>query len=151
VADKISAVLLFCEELLLHISRGMRWDSDHVVLLNDETRALLQEVVRSGKMDRVHLGLDFFDASINRLGAWTVGGRAVLKAVLAALLEPLEALTRYEAEGDYFARMQTLELLKTLPLGAVWDYQCLRTGVPLESGVLGLIRDYDTNVARKRG
>jgi L-rhamnose isomerase len=151
VADKISSVLLFCEELLLHISRGMRWDSDHVVLLNDETRALLEEVVRSGKMDRVHLGLDFFDASINRLGAWTVGGRAVLKAVLAALLQPLEALARYEAEGDYFARMQTLELLKTLPLGAVWDYHCLRTGAPLEAEVLGLIRDYDASVARKRG
>jgi L-rhamnose isomerase len=151
IADKISSVLLFCEELLLHISRGMRWDSDHVALLNDDTRAILQEVVRSGKMERVHLGLDFFDASINRLGAWTVGGRAVLKALLAALLEPLDELTRYEAEGDYFARMQTLELLKTLPLGAVWDYHCLRSGVPLESEVLGLIQDYDANVARKRG
>lgn len=151
VADKISAVLLFCEELLLHISRGLRWDSDHVVLLDDATRALLQEVVRSGKLERVHLGLDFFDASINRLGAWTVGGRAVLKALLAALLEPLEALIRFEAEGDYFARMQTLELLKILPLGAVWDYHCLRSGVPLESEVLGLIRDYDAEVARKRG
>jgi L-rhamnose isomerase len=151
VADKISSVLLFCEELLLHISRGMRWDSDHVVLLNDETRALLEEVVRSGKMERVHLGLDFFDASINRLGAWTVGARAVFKAVLAALLQPLETLTRYEAEGDYFARMQTLELLKTMPLGAVWDYHCLRAGAPLESEVLSLIRDYDASVARMRG
>jgi L-rhamnose isomerase len=93
----------------------MRWGSDHVMLLNDETRDLLEEVVRSGKMERVHLGLDFFEASINRLGAWTVGARAVLKALLAALLQPLEMLVRYEAEGDYFARMQTLELLKPCP------------------------------------
>jgi L-rhamnose isomerase len=151
VADKISSVLLFCEELLLHISRGMRWDSDHVVLLDDGTRALLDEVVRCGKLEQVHLGLDFFDASINRLGAWTVGGRAVLKALLAALLEPQQELARLETAGDYFARMQTLELLKTLPLGAVWDYHCLRAGAPLESEVLSIIRDYDQAVARKRG
>jgi len=151
VADKISSVLLFCEELLLHISRGVRWDSDHVVTLNDDTLALLAEVVRSGGLGRVHLGLDFFDASINRLGAWTVGARAVLKALLAALLEPRGELVRAEAMGDYFGRLQLFELAKTLPLGAVWDFHCLQADVPQETEVLGAIRDYDKNVCRQRG
>lgn len=150
VADKISSVLLFCGELLLHISRGVRWDSDHVVILNDDTLALLAEVVRCGGLGRVHLGLDFFDASLNRIGAWTAGGRAVLKALLAALLEPREQLVRAEAEGDYFGRLQLFELCRTLPLGAVWDYHCLQAGVPVESEVLGAVREYDREVCRRR-
>ena len=151
VADKISSVLLFCDELLLHISRGVRWDSDHVVLLDDVACELLAEVVRSGGLGRVHLGLDFFDASINRLGAWAVGSRAVLKALLAALLEPRSALVACEAAGDYLGRMQTYELARTLPLGAVWDYHCLSAGVPTEAEVLGVVRDYDAAVSCRRG
>jgi L-rhamnose isomerase len=151
VADKISAVLLFCGEMLLHISRGVRWDSDHVVVLDEAAGELLAEVVRSGGLGRVHLGLDFFDASINRLGAWTVGARAVLKALLAGLLEPRAALVACEAAGDYLGRMQTYELARMLPLGAVWDWYCLQAGVPTEAEVLGVVREYDAAVSRKRG
>jgi L-rhamnose isomerase len=151
VADKISALLLFFDELMVHISRGVRWDSDHVVVLNDESRAILEEVVRSDRMDRVHLGLDFFDASINRIGAWTVGARSVLKAILLALLEPRAMLVACEEGGDYFGRMQLLELAKTLPFGAVWDHHCLLAGAPVESEVLGRISDYDAAVTRRRG
>jgi L-rhamnose isomerase len=150
VADKISAVLLFCDELLLHISRGVRWDSDHVVLLDDAAGELLAEVVRSGGLGRVHLGLDFFDASINRLGAWTVGARATLKALLAGLLEPRAALVACEAAGDYLGRMQTFELARTLPLGAVWDWHCASAGVPTEAEVLGIVREYDATVSSLR-
>ena len=151
VADKISALLLFLDELMVHISRGIRWDSDHVVVLNDESRAILEEVVRSGRMDRVHLGLDFFDASINRIVAWTVGARSVLKAILLALLEPRAKLVACEEAGDYFGRMQLLELAKMLPFGAVWDHHCLLAGAPVESEVLGRISAYDAAVTRRRG
>jgi L-rhamnose isomerase len=150
IADKISAILLLFDELMVHLSRGVRWDSDHVVLFNDESRAILEEIVRSGRMDRVHLGLDFFDASINRVGAWTVGGRSVLKAVLQALLEPRDKLVACEGSGDFFGRMQLFEQAKTLPFGAVWDYHCQRAGAPVESEVLARVREYDTAVTRKR-
>ncbi len=150
VADKVSALLAFFDEVMVHISRGVRWDSDHVVLLNDESRAILEEVVRSGRMDRVHLGLDFFDASINRLGAWTVGARSVLKAILIALLEPRARLVAAEEAGDYFGRMQLLEHAKTLPFGAVWDRHCAQSGVPVEAEVQRVIGDYDARVTRKR-
>ncbi len=150
VADKVSSLLLFFDELMVHISRGMRWDSDHVVILNDESRSLLQEVVRSGRLGQVHLGLDFFDASINRVGAWTVGSRAVLKALLLALLEPREQLVQAEASGDYFARLQLGELAKTLPFGAVWDHYCRGQGAPAEAEILGAIHDYDRAVTRQR-
>jgi L-rhamnose isomerase len=119
-------------------------------VLNDESRAILEEVVRSGTMDRVHLGLDFFDASINRLGAWTVGARSVLKAILLALLEPRARLVACEEAGDYFGRMQLLELAKTLPFGAVWDQHCVRSWVPAESEVQGRVADYDATVSRRR-
>lgn len=151
VADKISALLAFFDELMVHISRGVRWDSDHVVVLNDESRAILEEVVRSGRMDRVHLGLDFFDASINRIGAWTVGARSVLKAILLALLEPRAKLVACEEAGDYFGRMQLLEHAKTMPFGAVWDRHCAGSGAPVESEVLGRVGEYDAAVTRKRG
>jgi L-rhamnose isomerase len=150
IAEKISTLLLFFDELMVHISRGMRWDSDHVVILNDESRSILQEVVRSGRLNHIHLGLDFFDASINRVGAWTVGSRAVLKALLLALLEPYDRLVEAEASGDYFGRLQLGELLKTMPFGAVWDHYCLTQGVPVEAEVLGAIHDYDMAVTRKR-
>jgi L-rhamnose isomerase len=150
-ADKISALLVSFDELALHLSRGVRWDSDHVVILNDESRSILEEIVRADALARVHIGLDFFDASIDRLGAWTVGGRAALKALLAAALEPRRLLLEAEEAGDYFGRMQLLEQAKGLPFGAVWDWHCAQSGVPVEGEVLGRIRDYDANVARVRG
>ncbi len=150
IADKISALLLFFDELMVHISRRMHWDSDHVVILNDDSCSILREIVRSGRLSHVHLGLDFFDASINRVGAWTVGSRAVLKALLQALLEPRERLVEAETSEDYFARLQISELLKGMPFGAVWDYYCLSQEVPTENEVLNTIRDYDLAVTRKR-
>ena len=125
VADKISALLQFFPELLLHISRGVRWDSDHVVILNDEVKELLAEVVRSQALGRVHIALDFFDASMNRVGAWVIGARAVLKAVLLALLEPTQMLREYEEKGDFFKRLALLEGLSTLPF---WG--CLGNPLP---------------------
>jgi len=130
VADKLSAVLQFAGEVLLHLSRGIHWDSDHVVIFNDETRELMAEIVRCNVLERVHLALDYFDASINRIGAWVVGARATLKAMLEALLEPRSQLLEYEEAGDYFSRLALLEESKSLPLGAVWDYYCLIRDVP---------------------
>ena len=124
VSDKISAVLLYLDEILLHVSRGVRWDSDHVVVLSDELEAIAQELVRGEYLDRVHIGLDFFDASINRVAAWVIGARAMLKALLLALLEPTETLRQLEAEGDTTSRLALLEELKALPFGAVWDHYC---------------------------
>ena len=130
VSDKISAVLLHLDEILLHVSRGVRWDSDHVVILSDELAAIAQEVVRGGYLDRVHIGLDFFDASINRVAAWVIGARAMLKALLLALLEPTESLRQLEAHGDTTSRLALLEELKALPFGAIWDHYCRTRDVP---------------------
>ncbi len=150
IADKISSVLLYVDELLLHVSRGVRWDSDHVVTLNDDTLAILQEVVRGGFLDRVHIGLDFFDASINRLAAWTIGARNALKALLIALLEPTEMLRELELQGDFTARLVLLEELKMMPFEAVWDYYCLRADVPIGWGYLEEIKAYEARVLAKR-
>jgi L-rhamnose isomerase len=151
VADKLSAVLLWVPEVLLHVSRGVRWDSDHVVTLTDELAAMAQEVVRGGYLDRVRFGTDFFDASINRVAAWVIGARAVQKALLAALLEPAEVLRRAERAGDYTTRLAALEEQKTLPLGAVWDYHCLTRGVPPDGRWLDGVRRYEADVLAKRG
>jgi L-rhamnose isomerase len=129
ISDKVSSVLMFVPELLLHVSRPVRWDSDHVVILDDELRAIAQELVRSGKLDKVHIGLDFFDASINRIAAWVIGTRCMIKALLIALLEPTDTLRKAEKSGDYTLRLAMLEELKTLPYGAVWDYYCARSDV----------------------
>ena len=137
IADKISAVLLYLDEMLLHVSRGIRWDSDHVVIFNDDLRAIAEEVVRGGFLDRVHIGLDYFDASINRVAAWVIGMRAMLKALLLALLEPTAKLRELEQSGDFTARLAMIEELKTLPAGAVWDYYCLQQGVPVGAAWLG--------------
>jgi L-rhamnose isomerase len=150
VADKISAVLLYVPELLLHVSRGVRWDSDHVVTLTDELQAIMQEVVRGRYLDRVHIGLDFFDASINRIAAWTIGTRNALRALLMALLEPIEHLRALEQSGDYSARLALLEELKGLPFGAVWDYYCLQQNVPVGIAYLDIIRDYEQKVLAHR-
>lgn len=151
IADKISAVLLYVPELLLHVSRGVRWDSDHVVTLTDELQAIMQELVRGDFLRRVHIGLDFFDASINRVAAWTIGTRNALRALLMALLEPADALRALELGGDYTARLALLEELKGLPFGAVWDYYCLQQGVPVGLAFLDDIRTYEKQVLAARG
>jgi L-rhamnose isomerase len=151
VSDKVSAVLAHLDEALLHVSRGVRWDSDHVVTLTDELEAIAQELVRGDYLDRVHIGLDFFDASINRVAAWVIGTRATLKALLMALLEPTHVLREREEAGDLTARLALLEEFKTLPCGAVWDYHCLTRGVPVGADWLGGVRAYERDVLSKRG
>lgn len=151
IGDKISAILQFSEELLLHFSRGVRWDSDHVVNLNDEVRSLSEEIVRSNVLERVHFALDFFDASMNRVGAWVIGARATLKSVLIALLEPRKKLQELEDAGNYFARLALLEELKTMPFGAVWDYFCLKMDVPSGESWIEEIERYEAEVTRRRG
>ena len=122
IADKISSLLLFTPEIMLHVSRPIRWDSDHVTIMNDDTLDLAHEVVRCDALSRVHIGLDYFDASINRIGAYVIGSRATQKCFLQALLEPLALLRKYEAEGRFFERLALLEECKSLPWNAVWDY-----------------------------
>ena len=150
VSDKISAVLKFLDEILLHVSRGVRWDSDHVVVLSDELRALGEEIVRGHYLDRIHIGLDFFDASINRVAAWVIGTRCMLKSLLIALLEPTQKLRELELNCDFTARLAVLEELKTLPVGSVWDYYCLKHGVPDADEWLREVKDYEKMVRSKR-
>jgi L-rhamnose isomerase len=151
VADKISSVMLFLDEILLHVSRGVRWDSDHVVILSDDLTALAHEVIRGQYGQRVHIGLDFFDASINRVAAWVIGMRSMIKALLAALLEPTEKLRTLEAAGDYTQRLGLLEELKTMPIGAVWNHYCLEAGVPVGMGWLTRVQEYERAVLSRRG
>ena len=151
IADKISSVLQYIPELLLHVSRGIRWDSDHVVTLTDELQAISHELVRGDFIERVHVGLDFFDASINRIAAWVIGTRAMLKSLLIALLEPLPLLRQFEADGDFTSRLALLEEQKSLPFGAVWDYYCLKSGVPVGMDWLQVVRQYELRVLASRG
>ncbi|HEX4121359.1 MAG TPA: L-rhamnose isomerase [Verrucomicrobiae bacterium] len=150
IADKISAVLSSLEEILLHVSRGVRWDSDHVVILSNDLEAIAQELVRGDFLGRTHIGLDYFDASINRVAAWTIGARSMIKALLMALLEPIGKLREAEAAGDYTARLALLEGTKTLPYGAVWDAYCAQQGVPGESEWLSEVKRYEKEVLSKR-
>lgn len=150
IADKISATLLYVPALLLHVSRGVRWDSDHVVTLTDDLQAIMQEIVRGGFLDQVHIGLDFFDASINRIAAWTIGSRNALRGLLMALLEPIAWLRDLEAAGDYTARLALLEELKGMPFGAVWDHYCHQWGVPVGIAYLDEIRAYEKQVLARR-
>jgi L-rhamnose isomerase len=150
VADKISSILLFSPELLLHVSRGVRWDSDHVVILNDDLRALSEEISRSGQLARIHVALDFFDASINRIGAWVIGSRATQKSLLLALLEPTDTIRKFEREGNFFARLALLEELKTLPAGAVWDQFCASKGVPPSDRWMDAVLRYEREVLVQR-
>lgn len=150
IADKLSAVLQFLPEVLLHVSRGVRWDSDHIVILNDDITYLCQDIVRGGYLNNVHIGLDFFDATLNRLGAWAIGARAVLKGLLRALLEPAELLRSCEEEGRYFDRLALLEESKTLPFGAVWDYYCETTAAVPERSLITEVTRYEAEVLRKR-
>ncbi len=150
VSDKLSAVLTFLDEILLHVSRGVRWDSDHVVTLSDELRAIAQELVRGGLLHQVHIGLDFFDATINRIAAWTIGTRATLKALLEAMLEPLATLRQYENQGNLTARLALLEQAKDLPAGAVWDYYCQQQDVPVGMAWLAEVVTYERDVLSAR-
>ncbi len=143
ISDKISSVLTYTDEILLHVSRGVRWDSDHVVILSDELCAIAQELVRGGYLGRVHIGLDFFDASINRIAAWTIGTRCMIKALLLAMLEPTQTLRELETSGDLTGRLAMLEETKTLPLGAVWDYYCLKNNVPAGPAWIDEVRNYE--------
>lgn len=150
ISNKISSCLLFLDELLLHVSRPMRWDSDHVVILDDELKAIAQEIVRPGFLDRVHIGLDFFDASINRISAWVIGTRNMLKSLLMAMLEPTDKLKSYELEGDYTSRLALLEELKTYPWSAVWNYYCYQQGVAVGENWLDEVKSYEEKVLRNR-
>lgn len=150
VADKLSSLLLFVPEVLLHVSRPVRWDSDHVTIMNDDTLDLCKEIVRCGALGRVHIGLDYFDASINRIGAYVIGSRATQKCLLQALLEPLHTLRSYEAEDKGFERLALLEECKSLPWNAVWDMFCLRNGVPVGEEFIAGVDEYEAEVTSKR-
>jgi len=150
VSDKISAILTFIAELLLHITRGIRWDSDHVVNFDDETRDIFLEIVRGDALDRVSIALDFFDASINRIAAWVIGTRAAQKALLYALLEPTALLKKYELAGDFTARLALMEDLKTMPFGAVYNYFCLQSGKSPGFSWMDEIKTYEKEVLAKR-
>ena len=150
IADKISALLIYFKELLLHVSRGVRWDSDHVVTFNDDTQAIANEIVRNDSLERVHIGLDYFDASINRVAAWTIGARNTLRALLVALLEPRDMLRQYEVEGDYSSRLALQEELKSMPFSAVWDYYCMKKNVPVGIDFMRVVKEYETKELANR-
>ena len=150
VGDKISSLLLYVNELMLHLTRGVRWDSDHVVIFNDEIQLIAQEIVRCNALDRVHVGLDYFDAGMNRIGAYVTGTRAAQLAFLYALLEPTETLREYEESGRTFERLALMEVMKTKPLGAVYDYYCLTANVPVAENYIAEIQQYEKEVLLKR-
>ena len=150
IADKIPSLLLFLPEIMLHVSRPIRWDSDHVVIMNDDILDLAKEIVRANALDRVHVGLDYFDASINRIGAYVIGTRATQKCFLQAFLEPLATLRAYEIEGRYFERLALLEEAKSLPWNAVWDMFCSRNDVPVGEKYIAEIQRYERDVTSKR-
>jgi len=149
ISDKISALLPYLPGLLLHVSRPVRWDSDHVVILNDDLQGIANEIITSGRLDKIHIGLDFFDASINRIAAWVIGTRCMVKSLLVTLLMPRK-IAEFEADGDYTSRLAMQELCKTLPFGSVWDYYCLEKNVPVEADWLGQVKQYEGNVLSKR-
>lgn len=150
VGDKISSILQFVDELLLHLTRGVRWDSDHVVTFNDEIILIAQEIIRANALKKVNIGLDYFDASLNRIGAYVVGARAVQQAFLFALLEPFKTLVKFEEEGKSFERLALLEMLKIKPFGAVWDYYCLKNKVAVGQDYIDEIVKYEKEVLLKR-
>ncbi|MDR3652727.1 MAG: L-rhamnose isomerase [Paludibacter sp.] len=150
ISDKISSLLLFAPEIMLHVSRGVRWDSDHVVILNDELQALSQEIIRANALDRVHVGLDYFDASINRIGAYVIGVRATQKAFLQALLEPIAQLREFEMNGQNFERLALLEEAKSMPWAAVYNQYCLKKGVVAAEAYISDIQQYEKSVTSKR-
>ena len=150
VADKITAILQFVPELILHISRGVRWDSDHIPIQDDQTQDIFHELVRSNTLNRVHIALDYFDASINRIGAYTIGITTAQKALLYALLEPTEKLREYEEEGKYYQRLALLEEQKSMPIGVIWEHYCLENNVPTGTQLIKEIQQYEEQVLSKR-
>ena len=150
VSDMVASLLLFIPELMLHVSRPIRWDSDHVTIMNDQTLDLFKEIVRADALNRAHIGLDYFDASINRIGAYIIGTRATQKCLLQALLEPLPTLRKYEDNGQGFERLALLEEAKSLPFGAVFDYFNLKNNVPVGEEFIGCIQQYEKDVTSKR-
>jgi L-rhamnose isomerase len=150
VGDKISACLQFIDELLLHLTRPIRWDSDHVVTLNEEVQLIASEIIRNNYLDRVNIGLDFFDASINRIGAYVIGTRATQKAFMIALLEPTTKLKELEERGQFFERLALMEELKTKPFGAVWDFYCLQENVAVGEDFIAEIQQYEKDVLSRR-
>lgn len=150
VSDMVSSLLLYVPELMLHVSRPIRWDSDHVTVMNDQTLDLFKEIVRADALDRSHIGLDYFDASINRIGAYVIGTRATQKCLLQALLEPLEMLRNYEDKGRNFERLALIEEAKSLPFGAVYDYFNMISDVPVGEDYIPAIQSYEKNVTSKR-
>jgi len=150
VADKISAILPFTNQLLLHISRGVRWDSDDVVTLNDEVLSVAEEIVRSGKLNNIFIALDYFDASINRIGAWVIGARTTMKALLIAMLQPYDKLLDYEVNQQYFQRLAMLEDMKSMPWGEIWQEYCQRMKVPNDLDWILEVEQYELDVLRKR-
>ncbi len=150
IADKLSSIYQFFEEVLLHVSRPMRWDSDHVVILNDDIRYLTEELVRCGRIADTHIGLDFFDGTMNRIGAYAIGSRATLKGLLLGYLEPADTLKQYDAEGNSFARLALLEQLKSMPSGIIWDYYCQQMGVPAEAELIADVLAYEKKILAER-
>ena len=150
ISDKVSSLLLYLDQLLLNVSRGVRWDSDHVVTFNDDLQAISQEIVRNNALARIHIGLDYFDASINRVAAWTIGARNTLRSLLIALLEPIDLLKAYELEGDFSSRLALLEELKSMPFSAVWDMYCLKKNVPVGIDFMQVIKDYEKKELAQR-
>ena len=150
MSDKISSVLCFVPEILLHVSRGVRWDSDHVVILDDALQAIAQELVRGDYLGRTHIGLDYFDASINRVAAWTIGARNMLRSLCIAMLDPIDKFKKLELAGDYTSRLALMEESKSLPFSAVWDYHCLKMGAPIGEEWLAQVKQYEKDVLSKR-
>lgn len=151
ISNKLSSLSLFVDGILLHVSRPMRWDSDHVVTLDDELIDIGRELVRGDLLGKTHIGLDFFDASINRVAAWVIGTRNTIKALLRGMLDPIEALKKAELEGDYTTRLALTEEFKSYPFGAVWDYYCAKKGVPVREEWLAEVKTYENEVLLKRG
>ncbi|MBN1351411.1 L-rhamnose isomerase [candidate division KSB1 bacterium] len=150
IFDKLSAILTFSDEILLHVTRGVRWDSDHVVSFDDETQRIFHEIIRGSVLNRVNIALDFFDASINRVAAWVIGTRAAQKALLVALLEPVSLLKQFEMEADFTSRLALIEDLKSMPFSSVYDYWCLRSGVIPGNGWMTEIKKYERDVLSRR-
>ncbi|WP_240415192.1 L-rhamnose isomerase [Paenibacillus periandrae] len=151
ISNKLSSLALFTDGILLHVSRPMRWDSDHVVTLDDELIEIGRELVRGNLLEKTHIGLDFFDASINRVAAWVIGTRNTIKALMRAMLDPVEALKKAELEGDYTTRLALTEEFKSYPFGAIWDYYCASKGVPVREEWLAEVKSYEQEVLLKRG
>ena len=150
ISNKLSSLALFTSGILLHVSRPMRWDSDHVVIMDDELLEIARELVRHELLGTTHIGLDFFDASINRVAAWVVGTRNTIKALLRAMLEPVEALKQAELDGDYTTRLALTEEFKSYPFGAVWDYYCAQQGVPVREQWIKEVKSYEQDVLQSR-